>query len=277
MTRQGGRRMNGTEEAGRRTPADRRSRQARPFAERTAMKIKYLLVEDNEAFRNGLANELSRSSSTTEVLFADDGEEALEKLHREPDIDIVVLDLTLNTDMYGLGVLSRIREFSDVIVVMLTSDKAPERQTEALERGADGYMYKSTFKRSIQIRRHLETILKRHRAGGKRTADHVSFEGWAVDTVSRRLRNPDGADVTLSRREFDLLLAFVENPQILMTQEALIDRLNMGAGKNPQAALSRVLSRLRKKLDKDRRHPFIRNVYGQGFTFTPSVRSENRP
>ena len=209
--------------------------------------------------------------------FADDGEEALKKLHREPDIDIVVLDLTLNTDMYGLEVLSRIREFSDVVVVMLTSDKAPERQTEALDRGADGYMYKSTFKRSIQIRHHLETILKRHRADGKRTADRVFFEGWVVDAVRRSLRNPDGAEVTLSPREFDLLLAFVENPQVLMTPEALIDRLDMGVGKDPQAALSRLLSRLRKKIDKDRRHPFIQNVYGRGFAFTPPVRPENRP
>lgn len=240
------------------------------------MKIKYLFVEDNEELRNPVVDELRRSSSSTDVLIADSGETALVKLKKEPDIDLVVLDLSLSTDMYGMEVLSRIREFSNVPVVILSTDGAPERQTEALERGANGYMLKETFESPIHIRSHLEAILERSRASPRGFSDRYSFEGWILDAARRQLFNPDGAEVTLSSREFDLLLVFVENSQSVLAQQELIDKLRSGVGKDPQAALAKLLSRLRKKLDEDRRNSFILNVYGQGFHFTPTVTPADR-
>ena len=244
------------------------------------MKTKYLLVEDIEELRNRIAGELRRSSSATEVLEADSGESALAKLEQEPDIDLVLLDLTLNTEMYGLELLTRIREFSNVVVIVLTSDLAPERQTEAIERGADGYIDKTRFESTIQLRRHLEVILQRKRSkvGTRSVSDCYSFEGWKLDAAHRQLFNPDGAEVTLSIREFDLLLVFVENPQTILTRQELIDKLRVVGGKDPGAAVTTLLSRLRKKLDKeDRSNPFIQNIYGQGFQFKPVVSPVARP
>lgn len=235
------------------------------------MRIKYLIVEDNEEYRNRLADELSRSAMSTEILFADNGQKALEKLKRNPDIDMVVLDLTLNTSMYGLEVLDRVREFSDVLVVILTSERSPYQFTEAIRRGADGYMDKAAFSETIQMRHHLETIFLRPLSPGNRIPRRLTFEGWTVDPPHRRLVNPDGAETVLSPREFDLLLLFVQNPQTLITQDELIDNLGARGARDPHAALARLMSRLRKKIDKDRCNPLILNVYGRGFTFAPAV------
>ena len=235
------------------------------------MRIKYLVVDDNEEFRNRLANELSRSATSTEVLFADDGEETLKKLRKEPDIDMVVLDLTLNTAMYGLEVLDRIREFSDVLVVILTSEESPYQRTEAVRRGADGYMDKAAFADTIQARHHLEAIFRSDRTGANRSSNRLAFEGWTVDVLRRGLFNPAGVEIILGSREFDLLLLFVQNPQTLLTRDELIDRLGARNAKEPHAALDKLLSRLRKKIDTDQHDPFIRNVYGRGFSFAPTV------
>ena len=235
------------------------------------MKTKYLLVEDDEQLRNLIADELRRSTMATEVLFADSGEGALAKLEQEPDTDLVVLNLSLATPMYGMEVLSRIREFSEVPVVILTTNQSPERQVEARERGADGYMCKDIFDSQISIRCYLETVLKKSRSGTGANSERYSFEGWTLNALGRQLLNSDGAEVTLNSREFDLLLVFVENPRTVLTQEKLIEKLGMGASKGPQVALARVLSRLRKKIDMDRSAPLIRSVHGQGFYFTPAV------
>ena len=243
-----------------------------PNERETGMQIKYLIVEDNEEYRNRLANELSGAATSTAVLFADDGDKALQKLRQEPDIDIVVLDLTLNTDMYGLEVLDRIREFSDVLVVILTSEQSPYQHTEAIKRGADGYMDKGAFAETIQARHHLETIFRRHRVSRR-----VSFDGWTVDTLRRTLFNPDGVEIVLSAREFDMLLLFVDNPQTLLTPDDLIDKLGARGARDPQAALARLLSRLRKKIYDDRREPFIRNVYSRGFIFMPTIEPVEKP
>lgn len=239
------------------------------------MNAKYLLIEDQEELRNLIADELRRSPST-EVLVADSGEAALATLEREPDIDLVVLDLTLQTEMYGLEVLRRIREFSNVPVVIHTSDPAPERQTDALERGVDGYMDKFRFDSPIQIRRHLEAFVRKRRSGTGGASGRYSFEGWTLDAGNRTLINPDGADVTLSSREFDLLLLFVERPQTILTPYQLTEKLGAKAGTDPQAAFTKLLSRLRKKLDNDRSAAVILNVHGKGFYFTPTVISSAR-
>ena len=243
------------------------------------MKIKYLIVEDHEDLRKDIANELQKSSITEEVLVTDSGEEALAMLGRDSNIGMVVLDLDLTLGvgkMYGMQVLSMIREFSTVPIVILTSDEAPERQTEAMAKGATGYMHKKWFTSEIQIRQYLETVLERERSEAGEGSGRYSFEGWTIDAVHRRLLNPDDAEVTLTTKEFDLLLMFVENPRTVLQQEALINKFSTAAGKDPRAAFAKLLSRLRGKIDKGRKKPFILNMHGKGFLFTPLVTPEVR-
>ena len=136
---------------------------------------KYLLVEDTPELRNRVANELRRPPKGAEIFVASSGVDALKTLKNEPDIDLVVLDLTLEGQMYGMEVLGKIRKTMDVPVVILTTEQDPARQVEALGRGADGYMVKSIgFESSpIQIRRYVETVLEKHRSQASNVSGHL--------------------------------------------------------------------------------------------------------
>ena len=134
---------------------------------------KYLLVEDTPELRNRVANELRRPPKGAEIFVASSGVDALKTLKNEPDIDLVVLDLTLEGQMYGMEVLGKIRKTMDVPVVILTTEQDPARQVEALGRGADGYMVKSTFNSPIQIRRYLEIVLEKHRSQASNVSGHL--------------------------------------------------------------------------------------------------------
>lgn len=237
-------------------------------------KAKCLIVEDHEKLRNSIVNELRTSSMIGEILTVGSGEKALELFEQEPGIGMVVLDLDLTMgggQMYGMEVLSRIRETSTVPVVILTSNTAPARCTEAVDKGADGYLPKEWYGDPIQIRLYLETVLERSRKAGHTGC--WSFEEWTLDAPRRQLLNPDGADVTLTEKEFRLLFEFVTNPQTALTQETLIERLGLAAGKNPEAALATVVKRLRRKIDRNRQTSFILNVRGRGYHFAPAVLS----
>ncbi len=231
-----------------------------------------LIVEDHEELRNNIVDELRTSSMIGKTLTAGSGEEALELFEQVPGIGMVVLDLDLTMgggQMYGMEVLSRIRETSTVPpVVVLTSNTAPARWTEAVNKGADGYLPKEWYRDPIQIRLYLETVLERSRKAGHTGC--WSFEGWTLDAPRRRLLSPDGADVTLTEKEFRLLFEFVTNPQTVLTQETLIERLGL-AGKNPEAALATVVKRLRNKIDRNQQTSFILNVRGRGFHFAPAI------
>ena len=244
------------------------------------MNSKYLIVENTVELRNEIAEELRKSPTTAGVLSTGSGEEALEILEQNPDIDMVVLDLNLESQMYGMEVLRRIKEYSTVLVVILTTDEAPERQTEAMSWGADGFMHKRWFRTpeghkqgQFKIRNFLETIIERKRLGTAPVLRHYEFEGWILDARQSpgQVFNPEGGEVTLNDTEFDLLLTFVENPQKVLSQDELIKKTGGARVKDPNATLIKQLSRLRRKIDKGRQTSFIRTAHAAGFFFAPTV------
>jgi len=236
------------------------------------MKTKYLIIEDVKELRDNLAKELRLSTSEeTEILVTGSGEDALAILKQNPDTDLVVLDLTLETDMHGMEVLKEIKKFSQVPVVVMTTDDTPERQTAATDAGAVGYIIKDQFPREIQIKHYLEAVLKRERSRTATTPDRYQFEGWTLDVRQRRVFNSDGGEVRLTEGEKELLITFVESPGKVLEQDKLIKKLGMDEGEDPRAAIAQLLSRLRRKIDKGRQTSFIKNVHGQGFYFTAAV------
>ena len=242
------------------------------------MATKCLFVEDNEELRKEIAKELKRSSMISDVLEVANGEEAMAqfKMHKK-NIGLVLLDLnyfeSTNAKMYGTEVLASIRQTSDVLVVILTSDSNAHRKNETIKIGADDYLLKTMYGKPIEIRFALENHLERHGAPNARSSRIFKFEGWTLNAARRSLINPDGAEVTLTTREFDLLLVFTESPQEILSQDEILSQLGPSApsGKEPGTAFAKILSRLRNKIDKGRSESFIRNIHGQGFVFTPSV------
>ena len=98
------------------------------------------------------------------------------------------------------------------------------------------------------------------------------FDRWRLDTAARELLRDDGVTVPLSTGEYDLLLAFVERPQRVLSREQLLDLARGRAAANFDRAIDTQVSRLRKKIEHDPADPkIIKTVWGGGYTFTAAV------
>jgi two-component system OmpR family response regulator len=100
----------------------------------------------------------------------------------------------------------------------------------------------------------------------------LRFSGWTLDVARRQLLSPDGTLVTLSTGEFDLLVAFAEHPQRVLSRDQLLD---LARGRAPAAfdrSIDVQVSRLRRKIESDPQSPeIISTVRGGGYLFTPPV------
>jgi len=174
----------------------------------------------------------------------------------------------------GLALCRWMREqpgTAHVPILMLTARGDRLDRVVGLELGADDYVTKPFDPRELVAR--VRAILRRARAplpmeaspGGYR------FDGWFLDTVARRLTDPEGHEVELSPGEFDLLLTFVENPRRVMDREQLLDRTR-GRTLTPfDRSVDVQVSRLRRKLEQGGADRLIRTVRGAGYIFSARV------
>lgn len=187
---------------------------------------------------------------------------------------LVVLDLQLG-DADGLDVLREVRLHSNIPVIILTSHRLDEGDRVAcLECGADNFIVKPVNLRELLAR--VRAILRRQEIG--RTAKSrdpdrggYRFDGWQLQRRDRRLVDPKGALVSLSKGEYSLLLAFLEAPQCPLSREHLLQ-----ATSAPEDIFDRsidiLVMRLRRKLESDLRAPrLIQTERGVGYVFTSPV------
>ena len=229
-----------------------------------------LVVDDDREIRDLLARFLSTHGYR--VTAAADGR-AMRKALADWRIDLVVLDLMLPGED-GLALCRRLRGQSDVPVIMLTAMGEDIDRIIGLEIGADDYVPKPFNPRELVAR--IKAVLRR-RGAAPRPADPsgesvLRFAGWRVDAAARRIAAPDGAIVELTSGEFDLLLAFAEHPQRVLSREQLLD-LTRGRDAAPfDRSIDVQVSRLRRKIEAEPGRPkLIKTVRGGGYVFTPAV------
>ncbi len=170
------------------------------------MLVNYLEGQNMRVLSAGSRDEMSR-------LFA----------AREPNL--VLLDLRLDKDD-GLDVLRDIRSRSDVPVIIMTGHRRDEiDRVVGLELGADDYVTKPFGLRELLAR--VRAVLRRQDFG-RAASEHepasggFKFEGWGLDLRARRLLNPEGAPVPLTKGEYALLVAFLNAPGRPLTREHLL-------------------------------------------------------
>jgi two-component system OmpR family response regulator len=142
-----------------------------------------------------------------------------------------------------------------------------------LEMGADDYLAKPFNPRELLAR--VRAVLRRSQGAatpGRGTAGALNFAGWRLDRGRRRLESPDGLVVDLTAGEFDLLAAFAEHPQQVLTRDQLLD-LTQGRAEAPfERSIDMQVSRLRRKIEDDPNRPgVIKTVRGGGYVFTAVV------
>jgi DNA-binding response OmpR family regulator len=188
-------------------------------------------------------------------------------------VDLIILDLMLPGED-GLTLARSLRDESNIGIIILTGRGETVDRIIGLEMGADDYLPKPFHLRELLAR--VKSVLRRVTS---RTADKASaprlkarFAGWNLDLSSRELFSPDGREVRLTTGEFDLLAAFVNNANQVLTRDRLLDLARNREAGPFDRTIDVQVGRLRRKLEDDPQRPsMIKTVRGTGYIFTPTV------
>ena len=208
------------------------------------------------------------------VSTANDGSGLREEMARGP-VDLVILDLVLRGED-GLQLARELRNQSDIGIIMLTGRGETVDRIIGLEMGADDYLSKPFHLRELLAR--VRSVLRRGGSRGDRSAQpraRIRFSGWNLDLASRELMSPSGEEVRLTTGEFELLAAFVNNANQVLSRDKLLDLSRHREAGPFDRTIDVQVGRLRRKLEEDQKNPaMIKTVRGGGYIFTPAVESE---
>ncbi len=230
--------------------------------------IHIIVVEDEPVSRTKLAGYFENEGYR--VSEAGNGEEMLALMERD-DADLVLLDINLPGDD-GLFLTRWLRGQSDIGIILVTGRCDDVDRIVGLEMGADDYVTKPFNYRELLARvKNLlrrTTELRRLRQGGTQKR----FSGWEFDLQTRRLTSPQGKKVELTRAEYELLVAFVKHPGIVMSRDRLLDNVSHRKWAPSDRTIDVLVRRLRQKIEKDPTMPeLIATAHGEGYLFASTV------
>jgi DNA-binding response OmpR family regulator len=216
-----------------------------------------LVVDDDHTVREVVVSYLRAGGHrVTDVA---DGEAALKAMSDRP-ADLVVLDLML-PGIDGLEVCRRLRDRSDVPVIMLTAMGAETDRVVGLERGADDYVTKPFSPRELALR--VDSVLRR--TGHRAAPEEPVVDGDLVLDATQRLATRSGERLVLTAREFDLLLFLLCRPGEVHTREDLLSQV-WGWSFGDQSTVTVHVRRLREKVEDDPARPQrLLTVWGRGY------------
>ena len=190
-------------------------------------------------------------------------------------VDLVILDLMLPGED-GLTLARALRnEQPGIGIIILTGRGETVDRIIGLEMGADDYRPKPFHLREVLAR--VKSVLRRvqSRTGESPQAAgrmRARFAGWTLDLSSRELTSPDGEEVRLTTGEFDLLSAFVNNANQVLSRDRLLDLARNREAGPFDRTIDVQVGRLRRKREDDPQNPtLIKTLRGSGYIFTPTV------
>jgi two-component system response regulator ArlR len=220
-----------------------------------------LIIEDEEKIARFIELELNYEGYRTDK--AMDGRIGLE-MARDEKYDLVLLDIML-PGLNGMEVLRRLRTTSDVPVIMLTARDAVMDKVSGLDNGADDYITKPFAIEELLAR--IRNALRKSRAvlpGGGENARILEVPHLRLD-AGRHTVFLQGQPVELTKREFDLLACLMENKDIVLSRDALLEKV-WGYDYAGETNIVDVYIRyLRSKLDEPSGLRLIRTVRGVGY------------
>ncbi|WP_298822174.1 response regulator transcription factor [uncultured Roseibium sp.] len=228
-----------------------------------------LIVEDDSEIgllikRHFVANEFK-------VTLAQDGAE-MDRLLASNRVDLILLDLMLPGED-GISICRRLRATSAVPIIIVSAKNEDIDRVVGLEVGADDYVPKPFNPRELIARvRALFRRMELCTRSAQPPTGKLYFEGWCMDCRSRSLHNSEGALVSVTPAEFNLLLVLVERNGRVLSREQLVE-LTLGQfGATNGRNIDILVSRLRSKLDAGGAvYQFIRTVRAGGYEFVATV------
>lgn len=232
--------------------------------------VKLLLVDDEPTLREPLAEYLAgQGFSVSEAESA-----ALARTHLAREhADLVLLDIMMPGED-GLSLTRHLVESREIPVILLTARGEAMDRILGLEMGADDYVVKPFEPRELVAR--IRSVLRRAVKGSGASAAHEDwhylFDSWRLDPLKRRLTDPEGTLVPVSTAEFRMLRAFLDHPREVLDRDKLLDIVQGREAHMFDRAVDNQISRLRRKIEADSRHPeLILTVRGGGYRFACDV------
>jgi DNA-binding response OmpR family regulator len=221
-----------------------------------------LVIDDDDDIRGLVVELLQRAGLTVEQ--APDGRAGLRAFHQSP-ADLVVLDVSM-PELDGWETLERIRDLSDVPVIMLTARGAELERVRGLQAGADDYMVKPFGRQELVAR--VQALLRRARAtGGDDRQDSYADDRLTIDFAQRAVTY-DSRDVSLTPLEFKLLSAFVRHPRQVLSRAQLLELVWGDAYGVSGDQVKLYVGYLRRKLDPETPDAVpIETVRGFGYRY----------
>ncbi|AJD91339.1 PhoP family transcriptional regulator [Jeotgalibacillus malaysiensis] len=226
-----------------------------------------LVVDDEERIRRLLKMYLEREGYTIEE--AEDGEQALKKALEE-DFDCILLDLMM-PGKDGIEVCKELRETKSTPVIMLTAKGEEANRVQGFEVGTDDYIVKPFSPREVVLR--VKALLRRTATSSyvntdTKAKDMIAYNHLVIDNDAHRV-TADGHEVTLTPKEYELLLFLAKSPDKVYDREQLLKEVWHYEFFGDLRTVDTHVKRLREKLNRvsEKAGKMIVTVWGVGYKF----------
>ena len=224
--------------------------------------MKILVVDDEALLVKGIRFNLQNEGY--EVITGSDGLEAV-RLVQEQGPDLVVLDVMM-PNMDGMTACSKIREFSDIPIILLTAKTDDMDKLMGFEHGADDYLTKPF--NILELKARIRALLRRAGSAEKKPIDNQLTIGSISLDLDARNAYRSGEMVDLTAKEFDVIEFLMRNPNRVYSREALLDTIWAYEYRSDIRTVDVHIRRLREKLEENPAEPkYILTKWGVGYYF----------
>ena len=224
--------------------------------------MKILVVDDEALLVKGIRFNLQ--SEGYDVITGSDGRDAVQ-LVREENPDLVILDVMM-PHMDGMTACGKIREFSDVPIILLTAKTDDMDKLMGFDHGADDYITKPF--NILEVKARIRALLRRAGSAEKKSPDNVLSAGPLTLDLDARNAYRSGHMVDLTAKEFDVIEFLMRNPNRVYSREALLDTIWAYEYRSDIRTVDVHIRRLREKLEENPAEPkHILTKWGVGYYF----------
>ena len=224
----------------------------------------HIFIIDDDPELTDLLKEFLESHNYHITVFNDSVKGVDGLLHaKQISYDLVILDIMM-PGMDGFQILRKIREFSNIPIIMLSAKGEVSDRVVGLELGADDYLPKPFEPQELLAR--IQSVLRRVLASNS-LIDVVEFEGLTVNKIKQEILL-DGKSINLSTAEMEALMLFVDNANTPLSRDFLVENLRGIEWQTCDRSVDVLVSRLRNKLgETPSKSRFIKTVHGVGYRF----------
>ena len=224
--------------------------------------MKILVVDDEELLVKGIRFNLMNEGY--EIITGNTGLEALQKVQAE-NPDLVVLDVMM-PEMDGMTACSKIREFSNVPIILLTAKADDMDKLMGFDCGADDYLTKPF--NILELKARIRALLRRSATAAPEPEAETLTIGSITLDLNARNAYKSGVMVDLTAKEFDVIEFMMRNPNRVYSREALLDTIWAYEYRSDIRTVDVHIRRLREKLEENPAEPnYIMTKWGVGYYF----------